>query len=117
MGGERLDAVTQKFLVSLCLLVMLALITSSVAQRALAQDKGAGFNDAVIGELVKTALYNDAVLRSMDISVDVRDRVVHLRGFVSTMSEVGRAEALARGIEGVTGVRNTIRVANRPSRA
>jgi osmotically-inducible protein OsmY len=108
---------TQKRIVFLCIALMLALLALSLVDRARAQAKGAGFNDALIGEQVKTALDNDAALRSMDIRVEVRDRVVHLRGFVDSLSEVARAEALAHAVEGVVAVRNAIRVANRPSRA
>jgi osmotically-inducible protein OsmY len=96
---------------------MLTLMALSIAGHARAQDKGAGFNDDVIGERVKSAFNNDSTLRTMDISIDVQDRVVHLRGFVDSMSDMARAEALARGVQGVTGVKNAIRVANRPSRA
>jgi osmotically-inducible protein OsmY len=109
---------TYKQIVSVCIFVMLGLVALGYfAERAQGQDKGAGFNDAVIGELVKTAINNDFSLRTMDISIDVQDRVVHLRGFVNSLSDVAKAESLARAVQGVTGVRNTIRVANRPSRA
>jgi osmotically-inducible protein OsmY len=101
--------------------VLLTLITVSVTERARSQEnaqhKGAGFNDAVISEQVKKALNKDAGLRAMDISVDVQDRVVHLRGFVNALSDVAKAESLARAVQGVSAVKNEIRVANRPSRA
>ena len=108
---------TQKRMVFLCIVVLLALLAISIAERARAQDKGAGFNDAVIGELVKTAINNDPALRSMDITIDVQDRVVRLGGFVDSLNDAAKAEALARRVEGVSAVRNAIRVANRPSRA
>ena len=108
---------TLKRIASVCILVMLVLFGASLAERARAQEKGAGFNDEVIGELVKSAFNNDSALRTMDISVDVRNRVVHLRGFVNSMSDMARAETVARGVQGVTAVKNAIRVANRPSRA
>jgi hyperosmotically inducible periplasmic protein len=82
-----------------------------------AQDKGAGFQDAVITELVTSALINDPILRKVHISVETLDRVVHLRGLVDSMAQVNRAETVARGIDGVNAVRNAIRVTNRPSRA
>jgi osmotically-inducible protein OsmY len=108
---------TQKHVVFVCIAVLLALVAISTAERARAQDKGAGFNDAVIGELVKSAINGDPSLRNMDITIDVQDRVVHLRGFVNSLTDSAKAEALARRVEGVTAVRNTIRVTNRPSRA
>jgi osmotically-inducible protein OsmY len=81
------------------------------------QEKGAGFNDAVITELVTSALHNDPLLRKMSIAVETQDGVVRLSGFVDSMAQVDRAGDLARRIEGVSGVRNTIRVTDRPSRA
>jgi hyperosmotically inducible periplasmic protein len=84
---------------------------------ATAQEKGAGFSDALISERVARAFSNDPVLKKMDISVETRDRVVHLTGFVESMAQIDRAEALALRIEGVNTVRNAIRVSNRPSRA
>jgi len=100
---------------TLILMVWLALLGGPGA--ASAQQKGAGFNDAVITGRVTSALDNDPVLRDMHISVETRDRVVHLRGFVDSMAQVDRAAALARRVEGVSAVRNAIRVTNRPSRA
>jgi hyperosmotically inducible periplasmic protein len=81
------------------------------------QEKGAGFSDALISERVARAFSNDPVLKKMDISVETRDRVVHLTGFVESMAQINRAQALALRIEGVNTVRNAIRVSNRPSRA
>ena len=97
-------------------MLMLCAITTVSAQDKM-QEKGAGFNDAVITELVTSALHNDPLLRKMDIAVETQDGVVRLSGFVDSMAQVDRAGDLARRIEGVSGVRNTIRVTNRPSRA
>lgn len=101
--------------------IVIALLAALGAPAASAQDKaqqkGEGFDDAMITQLVTHALDNDALLREMRISVETRDRVVHLSGFVNSMAQLDRAEALARRIGGVSAVRNTLRVANRPSRA
>ena len=96
-----------------------AILCSSVmalAQDKL-QDKGAGFSDAVITEAVTSALGSDPMLARMHISVETHEGVVHLRGQVDSMAQVERAAALARRVDGVSSVRNAIRVANRPSRA
>lgn len=81
------------------------------------QEKGAGFNDAVITGLVASALDKDPALARMRIAVETRGGVVSLSGFVNSMAQVERAGDVARGVEGVSGVRNTIRVTSRPSRA
>ena len=112
---------TQRRIAYLCIAVLLALTAYSIAERAHAQnkgqEKGAVFTDAVISKRVKAAIGNDAALRTMDISIEVQDSVVHLRGFVNSLADVAKAESLARAVQGVTGVKNAIRVANRPSRA
>jgi osmotically-inducible protein OsmY len=105
---------THKQIVAICIFAMLLLVAIGTAH---AQDKAFGFNDAVITRLVKTAINNDPALRSMNISIETRDRVVHLSGFVDSMADIGKAEVLARAVEGVTAVMNVIRVWNRPSRA
>ncbi len=108
---------TRKRFVSAGILMAMLLLALVAPGTAGAQEKGAAFNDALITERVTTAIQNDPMLRKMDISIDTRGGVVHLRGFVDSMAQVDRAGALARRIGGVTAVRNTIRVTNRPSRA
>jgi hyperosmotically inducible protein len=98
--------------------VLVAMLAALVAcGAASAQEKDPGFDDALITQRVGSALEADPVLKNMHIAVETRDGVVHLTGFVDSMAQVDRAAALARRIEGVSAVRNTIRVTNRPSRA
>ena len=103
------------WIVSAILAVFFACTTVSAQDKV--QEKGADFSDAVITQLVTSALDKDPVLRKMDIAVQTQDGVVRLSGFVDSMAQVDRAGDLARRVEGVSGVRNTIRVTNRPSRA
>lgn len=98
------------------ILAALCAVTTVSAQDKM-QEKGAGFNDAVITELVTSAFHNDPLLRKMNIDVATQDGVVRLSGFVDSMAQVDRAGDLARRVEGVSRVTNTIRVTNRPSRA
>ncbi len=97
--------------------ILVAMLAALGAGAASAQEKGPGFDDALITERVSSALEADPVLRDMRIAVETRDRVVRLTGFVDSMAQVDRAAALARRVEGVSAVRNVIRVTNRPSRA
>jgi hyperosmotically inducible protein len=92
-------------------------VSGAATAQEKAQQKGAGFSDALISERVARAFSNDPVLKKMNISVETRDRVVHLTGFADSIAQIDRAQALAQGIEGVNTVRNAIRVTNRPSRA
>lgn len=102
--------------IATAMLAALFAFTNAAAQDKL-QEKGAGFNDALITELVTSALSKDPVLAKMQIAVDTQDGVVRLSGFVDSMAQVDRAGDLARRIEGVSYVRNSIRVTDRPSRA
>ena len=61
-----------------------------------------------------SALDNDPELRAMQIDVQTQDGVVRLSGFVDSMAQVDRAGELARRVDGVSGVRNSIRVTARP---
>jgi osmotically-inducible protein OsmY len=107
---------TDEQTVSVCIVAMLVLMALSAAHPARAQASSPGFNDAVIAQLVRTAINNDHALRIMDITIEVQDRVVRLGGFVNRMADLQQAEALASAVEGVSAVRNAIRVTHRPSR-
>lgn len=98
-------------------LMAMLLVALGACGTAGAQAKAVVFDDALITERVTKAIHQDPTLRKMDISIRTEDGVVHLRGFVDSMAHVDRAGVLARRIDGVTSVRNRIRVANRPSRA
>jgi hyperosmotically inducible protein len=115
MDRTRIEIGRRRMLHAWILVSMLAALGAFAA--ASAQDKGAGFGDAIITERVGSALDADPVLKHMHIAVETRDGVVHLTGFVDSTAQIDRAAALARRIEGVSAVRNAIRVINRPSRA
>jgi osmotically-inducible protein OsmY len=115
MDRSRIDSARMRLRYAWILVSMLAALGAFAG--ASAQDKGARFDDAVITQRVNGALDADPVLRQMHIAVDTRDGVVHLTGFVDSTAQIDRAAALARRIEGVSAVRNAIRVINRPSRA
>ena len=74
-------------------------------------------DDDAITVGVEKAIHSDASLSTMDITVQTRDGVVYLRGFVKSVADISRAAALAHRVKGVNLIRNTIRVADRPSRA
>ena len=66
------------------MLVALFAFTNAAAQDKL-QEKGAGFNDAVITELVTSALHNAPVLREMRIAVS------HVRNSIRVTDRPSRA--------------------------
>ena len=72
---------------------------------------GAGANDLWIWTKTRAALASADDLRDSTISVDVDNNAVTLTGTVPDQAQKGKAEQVARGIEGVSGVKNEIQVA------
>jgi len=62
--------------------------------------------DDWVTSAVKTALLNDSVLKSFDISVVTRHGEVMLSGFVDNQAQSQHAIDVAQGVEGVNSVQN-----------
>ncbi|HEX7011401.1 MAG TPA: BON domain-containing protein [Steroidobacteraceae bacterium] len=72
---------------------------------------GEATDDTVIAAKVKSQLASESGLETAsDVDVEVSQGVVQLSGFVSSEDEKSEAEHIARGVSGVTDVRNDIRV-------
>jgi osmotically-inducible protein OsmY len=93
------------------------LAVGSLAFTALAQDEPGERADASITRSVQTAILAVPALKAMDIRIETRRGIVRLTGFVNSIADIAQADRIARRIEGVGGVRNDLRVANRPTRA
>lgn len=102
------------YLAALAAFLLVALLFSVTAG---ADGTDADRPDAMISAEVRVALVTDPALSTMDITVETRERVVQLRGFVNTTEEISKAGELASMVSGVTSVKNAIRVSDRPSRA
>lgn len=70
------------------------------------QTIGNKIDDSVITTKIKAALLADESMKSLDVAVITRNGEAQLSGFVNNVSQLSRAVAIARGIEGVTGVVN-----------
>jgi osmotically-inducible protein OsmY len=88
----------------------------SQAQDTQAQDKRP-IADSTITQRVQNAIAQDRDLANLHIEVRTQDGMVSLTGFVRSLEDIARAGELARAVRGVSGVRNGLQVANRPSRA
>lgn len=66
--------------------------------------------DSVITTKIKADLVKDPDLKAMDVHVETTKGVVMLSGFVPSQAEATKAEALARGTEGVTDVKSALKV-------
>jgi osmotically-inducible protein OsmY len=69
---------------------------------------GEAIDDTIITAKVKTAIFNNNELSAAEINVETFKGAVQLSGFVSDGSDVAEAGVTARGVAGVTSVRNNI---------
>jgi osmotically-inducible protein OsmY len=69
---------------------------------------GQYFDDSVITTKVKTAIFNDASLKTNDISVETFKGRVQLSGYVDTSANIAQAGTVAKGVGGVTSVKNDL---------
>lgn len=74
------------------------------------ESTGEYIDDSVITAKVKAAIFDDASLKSAQINVETFKGVVQLTGFVSTRANIDRAVVVARGVKGVTSVKNDMRL-------
>ena len=76
------------------------------------QKEGTGqyFDDSVITAKVKAAIFDEPTTKSAEINVETFKGVVQLSGFVTSQAAANKAMELARGIAGVKGVTNDMRL-------
>ncbi len=71
---------------------------------------GGYVDDSVITTKTKAAIFNEPTLKSAEINVETFRGVVQLSGFVSTQDNINKAVSVARGVSGVTSVKNDMRL-------
>ena len=67
-------------------------------------------DDAVITSKVKAAFAADSTVKATEVQVETYKGDVQLSGFVAEAGDAQRAVEIARGVKGVTSVKNDIRV-------
>ncbi|EHI53778.1 transport associated protein [Aeromonas salmonicida subsp. salmonicida 01-B526] len=67
-------------------------------------------DDSVITTKVVTAIFNDPDLKSAEINVETFKGVVQLSGFVKDSANINKAVVVAKGVNGVTSVKNDLRL-------
>lgn len=72
---------------------------------------GQGANDSWLWTKTRASLMTTADLRESTINVDVTNDMVTLRGTVANAEQKTKAEAVAKAIEGVKGVKNELKIA------
>ena len=91
------------------LTIMLATLLGC-ASSAKHEGTGEYIDDTVITTKVKAAIFNEPTLKSAEINVETFKGRVQLGGFVNSQSDINKAVEITRRIEGVTSVKNDMRV-------
>jgi len=93
--------------------VFLAISLGSVVGCASTETKqgtGEFIDDSVITTKVKAAIFDDPVTKVLEIKVKTFKGEVQLSGFVSSRAAANRAVELARGVKGVTSVKDDMQI-------
>jgi osmotically-inducible protein OsmY len=88
-------------------LMLSALGCASTSQQA---STGEYIDDTVITTKVKTAIFNEPSLKVTQITVETYKNVVQLSGFVDSADSMSKAVAVARSVDGVSSVKNDMRL-------
>lgn len=89
-------------------MAILLLFSQACAPTATRESPGEYFDDSAITAKVKTKLLGDPMISGFAVSVETfRGRVI-LSGFVNSQSQVDRAIALAREVQGVKEVQSAL---------
>jgi len=72
------------------------------------ESTGQYIDNSVITSKVKTAIFNEPTLKSMQIEVESYKGEVQLSGFVDSARSVQKAGEIARSVEGVVSVKNDL---------
>ncbi len=91
--------------------MVLALMTASgCGSTPRHEGTGEYVDDSVITTKVKAVLFNEPNLRSGQVNVETFKGEVQLSGFVNSQADIDRAVEIARRVEGVTSVKNDMRL-------
>jgi len=92
-----------------CLVLLMLIATFAACASTRTQEStGEYVDDSVITTKVKSLLAADDFLKSFQISVETYKATVQLSGFVSSQQAVDKASEIARGVKGVTSVKNDL---------
>lgn len=88
-------------------LILVAAFTGCAATTS-RESTGQYIDNSVITTKVKTAIFNEPTLKSLQINVESFKGEVQLSGFVDSTRSVSKAGQVARGVEGVVSVKNDL---------
>ena len=93
-------------------LLSIAAVAGIMGCASTAKTEGTGeyVDDTVITAKVKSAILGQPGLKSAEINVETFKGIVQLSGFVTSQDSVNLAMTTARGVKGVSSVKNDMRV-------
>ncbi len=92
-----------------CLLLLMLIVSFEACDSTSKQESAGEYvDDSVITTKVKALLADDDFLKSFQISVETYKGVVQLSGFVGSQKAVDKAVQIARGVNGVKSVKNSL---------
>ncbi len=96
--------------ISTLFFAVLLMSVAACASTSKQESTGEYVDDSVITTKVKAAIFNEPTLKSAEINVETFKGVVQLSGFVSTQANIYKAVEVARNVNGVTNVKNDMRL-------
>ncbi len=93
--------------------VFLAILMASLlgcASTATQEGTGEYIDNSVITAKVKTAIFNEPTLKSLEINVETFKGVVQLSGFVNSQADIDKAVEIVRQVKGVKSVKNDMQL-------
>lgn len=100
----------QQKIFSVFLLITMLAFFLGCASTSKKEGTGEYVDDTIITTKVKAAILKDPALKAREINVETFKGVVQLSGFVNSQADINKATEVARGIKGVTSVKNDIRL-------
>jgi osmotically-inducible protein OsmY len=92
------------------LLAVTVLGSVSCASTRTSEGTGEYVDDTVITTKVKAAFLGEKGLKVAEINVETFKGIVQLSGFINSRADADRAITLARGVSGVTSVKDDMRI-------
>jgi osmotically-inducible protein OsmY len=92
------------------MMVAVTLLATGCASTPTQSSIGEVVDDTVITTKVKALYVEDTAVNALNVNVETFKGVVQLSGFANNQTEINRATEIARGVKGVSSVKNDIRL-------
>lgn len=99
----------QNFFSAFLLIILLTFFIGCAATTK-KESTGEYVDDSVITLKVKAAILDNPSLKVSEINIETFKGVVQLSGFVHSTADINKAIEIARGVKGVTSVKNEMRL-------